>query len=272
MGCSRPPIRLTVRQFDFTGNTRFSTGELREVVKGYVGRPLTPEDLERARTALTQHYIEKGYINSGAVLPDQLVQTSNPTGSAIQFQIVEGRLSEVHVTFLKGNLPGGKNILRKEYVASRLNAAGRQPLDIVRVKDELELLRQDPTISSINAELRPGVAPGQANLDVAVRESNPFQLGLEFSNRRPPSVGSTALDVLASDRDLTGNGDLLALRYDILYGEIDDMRWGGREGFFSRLRCADQPERYDAGFQLLENRCARRFGSLLRSGHRQQGQ
>ncbi len=148
---------VTVREFDFTGNTRFSAAELREVVKGYVGRPLTPEDLEQARTLLSQHYIEKGYINSGAVLPDQPVDTSNPAGSIIQFQIVEGRLSEVHVTFLKGNVPGGKNLLRKDYVASRLNASGKPPLDIVRLKDELELLRQDPNISSINAELRPAL-------------------------------------------------------------------------------------------------------------------
>ncbi len=216
---------VTVRQFDFTGNTRFSAAELREVLKSYVGRALTPEELERARVALTQHYVDKGLINSGAVLPDQSVDSTNPAGVVIHFQIVEGRLSEVRVTYLKANASTDKHLLRKQYITSRLNAAGTQPLDIVRVKNELELLRQDPLISSINAELRPGAAPGLADLDVAVRESNPFQLGLQFSNRRPPSVGSTALDALASDRDLTGNGDLLALRWSLLYGEIDDMRW-----------------------------------------------
>jgi hemolysin activation/secretion protein len=217
---------VTVHQFDFTGNTRFSIADLRLVVKTYLGRPLTPEELEQARVALTQHYVNAGYINSGAVLPDQPIDSSNPAGSDIRFYIVEGRISDVRVTYLKGNAPTDKHILRKEYLTSRLNFAGGKPLDIVRLKNELELLRQDPNIESVNAELRPGATPGKADLDLAVRESNPFQLGLQFSNRRPPSVGSTALDVLASDRDLTGNGDLLALRYDALYGELNDMRWG----------------------------------------------
>jgi hemolysin activation/secretion protein len=221
---------VTVRRFEFTGNTKFSAAELATVVKGYVGRPISPEDLEQARVALTQYYVNKGYINSGAVLPDQPVD-AGPGGTIIRMQLVEGRLSEVRVTFLKGTTPTKKHILRDDYLTSRLYFAGRQPLDILRLKDELELLRQDPNISSINAELRPGVAPGQADLDLSVRENNPFQLGLQFSNRRPPSVGSTALDVLASDKDLTGHGDLLSLRYDVLYGKITDMSFGGDRDF-----------------------------------------
>jgi hemolysin activation/secretion protein len=221
---------VTVRRFEFTGNTKFSAAELAAVVKGYVGRPISPEDLEQARVALTQYYVNKGYINSGAVLPDQPVDAgTGPT--VIHIQIVEGRLSEVRVTFLKGTNKTDKHILRDDYLTSRLYYAGRQPLDVLGLKDELELLRQDPNISSINAELRPGVAPGQADLDLSVRENNPFQFGLQFSNRRPPSVGSTALDVLASDKDLTGHGDLLSLRYDAMYGEITDMSFGGDRDF-----------------------------------------
>ncbi len=221
---------VTVRRFEFTGNTKFPAAELREVVKGYVGRPISPEDLEQARVALTQYYVNKGYINSGAVLPDQPVE-AGPGGTVIHIQIVEGRLSEVRVTFLKGTTKTDKHILRDDYLTSRLYYAGRQPLDVLRLKDELELLRQDPNVSSINAELRPGVAPGQADLDLAVRENNPFQFGVQFSNRRPPSVGSTALDVLASDKDLTGHGDLLSLRYDALFGGITDMRFAEDKDF-----------------------------------------
>ena len=213
---------VTVRQFRFTGNKTVSDAELRQVVAGYVGRPLTVEDLEQARVALTKYLIEKGYINSGAVLPDQTVETG-PAGGVVTYQIIEGRLSDVRV--------GGNKLLRGGYLTSRLKRAGEPPLDILRLKDELELLRQDPNVASINAELRPGVSPGESVLDVQVKENPPLQFGVQYSNRRPPSVGSTAVDLLLTDTDLTGNGDRLFIRYDIANGPPGDVELAGAEDF-----------------------------------------
>ncbi|MBI4330317.1 MAG: hypothetical protein HY673_03435 [Chloroflexi bacterium] len=39
----------------------------------YVNRELTSEDLEALLLALTFHYVNRGYINSGAIIPDQTV-------------------------------------------------------------------------------------------------------------------------------------------------------------------------------------------------------
>src|SRR5215210_4653122 len=88
-------LTVTVKQFRFTGNTVISQRELSNVVETYRGRPLTSEMLEAARVAVTEHYIKKGYINSGAVLPDQDVQSG-----VVTFQIVEGRLrlNDIHLT------------------------------------------------------------------------------------------------------------------------------------------------------------------------------
>ena len=36
----------------------------------YVGRELTNENLETLRRALTAHYINKGYVSPGAIIPD----------------------------------------------------------------------------------------------------------------------------------------------------------------------------------------------------------
>ena len=60
-----------VKEFRFVGNHVFSSGELGRVVEKYRNRELTAEDLEQARQDLTLLYINKGYVNSGAVLPDQ---------------------------------------------------------------------------------------------------------------------------------------------------------------------------------------------------------
>ena len=165
---------------------------------------------------------------AGAVLPDQTV-----ADGIITFRIVEGRLGEVNVTFKDAQgKPTDHHLLRKDFIADRIHyAANPPPMDLLRLKDELELLRQDRNIAAINAELKPGAEPGDSRLDVQVRENNPYQFGLQWSNRRNPSVGSTAYDLLASDSDLTGNGDSFHLQYDIANGSINDPRLAGADDF-----------------------------------------
>ena len=52
-------------------------------------------------------YVERGYLNSGAVIPDQRVEDG-----VVRIQIIEGRLSEVEVT--------GDTHLSAGYVQDRL--------------------------------------------------------------------------------------------------------------------------------------------------------
>src|SRR5262249_3452892 len=77
-----------VQQILITGNTVFSEAELAAVTQDYVNRPVTSEDLEALRLALTRLYVNAGYVNSGAILPDQTV-----TGGIIRLQIIEGALT-----------------------------------------------------------------------------------------------------------------------------------------------------------------------------------
>jgi len=230
-----PSLSIIVRHFRFTGNTRFSSARLEHEIAKYENRPISQEDLEQARQQLTLLYVNNGFINSGAVLPDQ-----ESRDRIITFKIIEGKLSEVRLKFgnLKIQLPSGRvlefkgHLLRDGYVRGRIEAGAQPPpLNIVTLKNQLELLREDPVIESINAELHPGAAQGESYLDATVQESNPFGLALVFSNRRPPSVGSTAFDLQFSDRDLTGHGDPLAIRYDIANGPLNDFRPAGADDY-----------------------------------------
>ena len=73
-----PPLsrreRVFVRRFELIGNTVFSTAELAVVTAPYENRTLTAEELQEARRQLTLYYVERGYLNSGAVIPDQQVE------------------------------------------------------------------------------------------------------------------------------------------------------------------------------------------------------
>src|SRR5262245_57940753 len=80
--------RYFVAGYRFEGNTVFTDTELSAVLneKGFVGRELTFEEFEQARRELTWHYVRRGYLNSGAVLVDEV------TDDHVTFRIVEGKL------------------------------------------------------------------------------------------------------------------------------------------------------------------------------------
>jgi hemolysin activation/secretion protein len=244
---------VSVTEFRFDGNSVFTDEQLldapvafeapaaeapapeqatepvvRSRVRDYLNKELTTEDLEQIRQALTRLYVGQGFINSGAILPDQSVE-----GGVVKYQIVEGKLTDVNLEFRDPNDPQKvvKGRLRPQYVISRVRRGAKAPLNIIRLRNQLEVARQNPNISRINAELRPGTEPGEAYLDVQVAESNPLQLGAQISNRRSPSVGAEQLELLASHRNLTGNGDLLAVRYGVNTGGFEDWEFAGADDF-----------------------------------------
>jgi hemolysin activation/secretion protein len=82
-------LQVSIKKVQVTGNTVFSAQELAPIIAPYEGRLLTSDALQALRQALTVHYINHGYINSGAVIPDQEVKEG-----VIEVRIIEGRLSE----------------------------------------------------------------------------------------------------------------------------------------------------------------------------------
>jgi hemolysin activation/secretion protein len=197
-------IRVHVREFRFKGNTVFPDSQLSELLKAFAGREVAFEDLEEARRLLTLKYVNAGYINSGAVLDDQDVSKG-----VITFRLVEGGLSQVNVH--------GNRWLSTGYITNRLQPDRGRPLDLNQLQDQLQLLRFNPNVSQINAELQPGAAPGEGILDVHLRDNQPFRLGIDVDNHRPPSVGSEEVTLFAADQNVTGHSDDLEFSYGIAH-------------------------------------------------------
>src|SRR5262245_61870067 len=87
-------IRIPIKGFKFESEPpgkplRFKDSQLTGVVTNSLGPDfswsITEADLETARRAITEHYIRNGYLNSGAVLPDQDLEDGIEV-----FKIIEG--------------------------------------------------------------------------------------------------------------------------------------------------------------------------------------
>ncbi|MEI6084519.1 MAG: POTRA domain-containing protein, partial [Verrucomicrobiota bacterium] len=216
-----PPAKLTmpatlfVREFQFTGNRAFTAADLAKITAPFTNRAITSEDLEDARRAITLHYINHGYVNSGAIIPDQ-----DPAAGVITIHIVEGTLTKIKVA--------GNKWLRDDYITSRLQRWSAPPLKLDQLKEGLSILRQNPNVKQVNAELLPGATPGDSILDVRLVDQQPFRAALQVDNYRPPSVGAEQISSTLADLNLTGHSDPLEVTYGIANaGENDGWGFSG---------------------------------------------
>ena len=192
---------LLLRGVRFDGNTVIPEEELQRIAADFVGRVISAEDLQELRYRLTERYIEGGYVNSGAVLPDQDV-----VDGIVTYRIIEGQLSGISVT--------GNEGLMESYIADRLALGAGPPLNVNQLRDRIQILLQDPLIDRLNAELRPGPQPGESLLDVAVQRARAQEVYLSLDNNVAPSIGEFRGRVSTVLHNLTGWGDTV----DLLYG------------------------------------------------------
>jgi len=164
--------------------------------------PLTFEQLLRARAAITQLYLNCGYITSGAILPPQTPADQN---NIVTLQVVEGSLELINVT--------GTDRLNSSYVRSRLAIATTAPVQRQRLLQALQLLQLDPLIQRISAELQAGTRPSTNILFVEVTEADSFRTEVALNNNRTPSVGSVERGISATEANLLGFGDGLTVGY-----------------------------------------------------------
>ncbi len=195
-----PLIRVFVRNINVTGNTIFSIEELADVIHPYENRELTNEDLDALRLELTLFYVNKGYVNSGAVIPDQTL-----ADDVLTFHIIEGELTRIEVD--------GNKWFRDGYIRKRLALGAGSPLNINSLQQRLQILQQDSRFEQLNADLLPGVKPGDSVLNVGIRDKFPYKAGTIYNNYQSPSVGATRWLATISNQNLLGLGDIMSISF-----------------------------------------------------------
>ncbi|HEY9639026.1 MAG TPA: ShlB/FhaC/HecB family hemolysin secretion/activation protein, partial [Coleofasciculaceae cyanobacterium] len=194
------PTTVFVRQFKVEGSTVFSPEELAAVTAPYAGRNLSFAELLQARAAVTQFYVDRGYITSGAYIPPQTLEDG-----VVTIQVIEGSLEGINVTGTRRLHPG--------YIRSRLAIAAATPLNTNRLLEGLRLLQINPLIRNISADLQAGTRPGTSLLQVQVTEADTFSGELVLNNGRSPSVGSFQRGAQLTEANLLGLGDGLSIDY-----------------------------------------------------------
>lgn len=143
--------RVFIRGYRITGNTVLSDEELAKITEPYANRAISFADLQALRDRLTFAYIKRGYISSGAVIPNQRIQDG-----ILEIRIVEGVLADIDIE--------SDGRFRESYLRRRVRRYAEGPVNVYALEEQLQILQQDDRIQTIQAELVPGEIRGESQL------------------------------------------------------------------------------------------------------------
>lgn len=195
-----PNAKFPVNRIEVVGSTVFPPEELAAITSRFVGRELTFTELQQIKDVITKLYTDRGYVTTGAVITPQTVEAG-----VIKIQVIEGSLQEIKIL--------GNRRLNSEYIRSRIQLGAGKPLNVPHLLEKLQLLRLDPRIQNLSAELQTGVRPGTNVLRVEVQEADTFTVTATLDNGRSPSVGSFRRGINLQEANLLGLGDTLSVGY-----------------------------------------------------------
>jgi hemolysin activation/secretion protein len=201
---AKPQLRgishFILRGVHTVGNTVLDDASVHAIVAPYIGKSVTLDDLEEIRQQFTHLYIDRGFVNSGAVIPDQDV-----ADGIVTFRFVEGRVTDIKVS--------GTDHFNPEYFTSRLERGTAPPFNIANLEEEQQILLQDPLIRRLNIELVPGLEPGEATVDADVSEASRYSLSAQVADDQSPTVGEIRGQLQGTMANILGFGDLLTAQY-----------------------------------------------------------
>ena len=192
-------MAVTIQQVVFNGNTVFDEAILQSLAEPYLEKVIDVAEIEALRFKITQYYIQQGYVNSGALVPQQTLKDG-----ILKVEIIEGQLNEINIE--------GEGWLNPDYIRSRLYRD--EPFNVNELQERYLLLLNDPLIQNLNANYKALPEMGQSALDLTVTRARPYQIALHYNNYNPPSIGAEQIQVEGWVRNLTGWGDKFNFYYD----------------------------------------------------------
>ncbi len=194
---------LQLKQVKFIGNSVFDDAELQVLVAPYINKPVNSNDLEQLRFLVSQYYSQHGYVNSGALLPEQ-----DLLDGILEIKIVEGRLTDIQIS--------NNGRLHPDYIQGRL--LDDQTLNVNALQERYLMLLNDPLIDKLNGTLKPTGVLGESKLDVAVTRARPYGISVQGNNYRAPSIGAEQFIAHAWVRNLSRWGDLIDFSFGLSEG------------------------------------------------------
>ncbi|MCJ2164790.1 ShlB/FhaC/HecB family hemolysin secretion/activation protein [Pseudodesulfovibrio sp. S3] len=184
------------KSIELKGVTLLSRSEVDSITKKYLGKCLTLNDVNNLVRDVTNAYIDKGYVTTRAVIPQQDLSAGH-----LVILVVEGKVEGIEfkdgqgaVRELRGAFPG----IAGEYLNLR---------DIEQGLDQMNRLPSN----NAKMELVPGDEPGTSRIVVENEPSRSWRLSAGLDNSGQDSTGRNQYILTFGKDNLLEMNDLLDL-------------------------------------------------------------
>jgi hemolysin activation/secretion protein len=199
-------LRVTVRNFIFSGNSQVPTSVLQPLLSQYTNRKLNFAELQQAAAVITKYYRNAGFLVAYAYLPEQTLKNGQ-----VELAVFEGRLDNQHLE--------GENItllndtrIKKSVLQKFLGTLPKGSVLTENNMNHLSLLVNQ--LPGINAKvvLAPGKETGTSSLALKVKEAPLINGYASADNYGLYATGYYRFSGGVSINDPFGLGDQLNLR------------------------------------------------------------
>ncbi|HVY13172.1 MAG TPA: ShlB/FhaC/HecB family hemolysin secretion/activation protein, partial [Alphaproteobacteria bacterium] len=191
-------VKVLVKDFDLQAR-QFPASELKEVVKGYIGRELTLAELQKAAMKISDYYRDKGFM-ARAYLPKQKIHNG-----VVKIIVLEGKLGSIRID------PKSKSRLdpdlAKGFIESRMPAG--QLLRPGDLREGVLVLNELPGVSAASS-LQKGKQDGETDAVIKLEDGPLLSGAVSADNAGVRSVGSKRGIATLSLNDALGMGDQLS--------------------------------------------------------------
>ena len=188
---------VNIKKVEFDGNTKISTTRIKKITQPYLNKCLTVDDINKILNAITNAYINAGYITSGAYL---ITPQTKLNDSILQIKIVEGT-----ITKFSGITETERKTAFPWVLGSVLNLR-----DIEQGLDQMNRLSSNHTKMEIKANED---ANGTSKVVITNEKKNPTSYSVYTDNLGSKPTGEYRLGFGIVEDNLFGINDQINLSY-----------------------------------------------------------
>jgi len=194
-------LTFELKSFILEGVNLLPEASVQEVLKPWVGRQVTFDDLQKACDAVMDFYRKSGFTVQ-AILPPQKI-----ANGVVKILVTEAKLSSVMVDTPNGPTRFGKD-RAAEYI-TYANPIG-QPLNTRAVERALLILNETPGVI-VASQLEPGDKDGDTALRLQLTEPQWYQGKVEANNYGSRTTGANQGVVVLNGINPLGIGDQVSV-------------------------------------------------------------
>ena len=194
-------VRFTVNQFQLEGVKILPEAEVQNLLKAWVGRPVTFDDLQSACDAIQNLYRQKGYTVQ-AILPPQKI-----ANGVVKIVITEAKLGKVTVDTPQGPTRFGKE-RAAEYI-TYANPVGNT-LNMNNLERAIIILNETPGVM-VSSQLEQGAKDGEVDVRLQLTQPSALQGRVEANNYGSRTTGANQGVFALALNNPAGFGDSISL-------------------------------------------------------------